>query len=118
MAICTGLEARGVSCWIAPRDVAFDGTYGTEIMKGLRECDVFLILGLVALCPAHPIAVIVPAALLLAIVVTWRLIVAFGVYLRFRHAAATVLASQIIVLLLVLVVILQNRNAHELLFSL
>jgi formylglycine-generating enzyme required for sulfatase activity len=44
MAICNGLEARGVSCWIAPRDVAFDGTYGTEIMKGLRECDVFLIL--------------------------------------------------------------------------
>jgi formylglycine-generating enzyme required for sulfatase activity len=44
MAICNGLEVRGVSCWIAPRDVAFDGTYGTEIMKGLRECDVFLIL--------------------------------------------------------------------------
>jgi len=43
MAICNGLEARGVSCWIAPRDVAFDGTYGTGIMKGLRECDVFLI---------------------------------------------------------------------------
>ena len=43
LAICNGLEARGVSCWIAPRDVAFDGTYGSEIVKGVRECDVFLI---------------------------------------------------------------------------
>src|SRR5688500_20097661 len=43
-AICDGLEAQGVSCWIAPRDVAFDGPDGTEIMKGLRECDVFLLL--------------------------------------------------------------------------
>lgn len=41
--ICNGLESAGVPCWIAPRDVLFDGTYGTEIMKGLRECDVFLI---------------------------------------------------------------------------
>ena len=41
--ICDGLESRGVRCWIAPRDVQSDGTYGTEIMKGLRECEVFLI---------------------------------------------------------------------------
>ena len=42
--ICDGLESRGVRCWIAPRDVQSDGTYGTEILKGLRECEVFLIL--------------------------------------------------------------------------
>ena len=42
--ICNGLESRGVRCWIAPRDVQSDGTYGTEIMKGLRECEVFLII--------------------------------------------------------------------------
>jgi TIR domain len=42
--VCDGLESRGVRCWIAPRDVQPDGTYGTEIMKGLRECEVFLIL--------------------------------------------------------------------------
>lgn len=43
LAICTGLESRGLSCWIAPRDVAFTGTYGSEIVKSLRECDVVLI---------------------------------------------------------------------------
>ena len=43
LAICDGLESRGITCWIAPRDVAFDGTYGSEIVKGIRECDVFLI---------------------------------------------------------------------------
>jgi len=42
--VCDGLESRGIRCWIAPRDVQPDGTYGTEIMKGLRECEVFLIL--------------------------------------------------------------------------
>ena len=42
--ICEGLESRGVACWIAPRDVQAEGTYGTEILKGLRECDVFLII--------------------------------------------------------------------------
>ena len=43
-AICEGLERRGLACWIAPRDVTSDGTYGAEIVKGLRECPVFLIL--------------------------------------------------------------------------
>jgi formylglycine-generating enzyme required for sulfatase activity len=42
--VCDGLEKRGVRCWIAPRDVRSDGTYGSEILKGLRECEVFLIL--------------------------------------------------------------------------
>ena len=43
-AICDGLERRGLACWIAPRDVTSEGTYGAEIVKGLRECPVFLIL--------------------------------------------------------------------------
>jgi hypothetical protein len=42
--MCDGLESRGIPCWIAPRDVQFDGTYGTEIMNGLRECPVFLLI--------------------------------------------------------------------------
>jgi len=42
-AICEGLERRGLACWIAPRDVTSEGTYGAEIVKGLRECPVFLI---------------------------------------------------------------------------
>jgi formylglycine-generating enzyme required for sulfatase activity len=41
--ICEGLESAGLRCWIAPRDVRFDGTYGTEIINGLRDSDVFLI---------------------------------------------------------------------------
>src|ERR1700704_6046239 len=42
--LCGGLEAKGVRCWIAPRDVAYEGTYGPEIVKGVRESDVFLVL--------------------------------------------------------------------------
>jgi formylglycine-generating enzyme required for sulfatase activity len=43
LAICEGLEGRGLTCWIAPRDVGSEGTYGTEIIKGLRDCETFLI---------------------------------------------------------------------------
>jgi formylglycine-generating enzyme required for sulfatase activity len=43
LAICQGLETRGLTCWIAPRDVRSEGTYGTEIIRGLRECATFLI---------------------------------------------------------------------------
>jgi formylglycine-generating enzyme required for sulfatase activity len=42
--ICDGLEARGLQCWIAPRDVQPQGTYGSEIVRGLREADVFLVI--------------------------------------------------------------------------
>lgn len=49
--VCYGLESRGVRCWIAPRDVQSEGTYGTEIMKGLRECEVFLILSVLVKKP-------------------------------------------------------------------
>ena len=42
-AICAGLEKRGLTCWIAPRDVRSEGTSGTEILRGLRESTAFLI---------------------------------------------------------------------------
>ena len=42
-AVCVGLEKRGLTCWIAPRDVRSEGTYGTEILRGLRESTAFLI---------------------------------------------------------------------------
>jgi formylglycine-generating enzyme required for sulfatase activity len=42
--ICEGLEARGLQCWIAPRDVQPQGTYGSEIVRGLREAEVFLVI--------------------------------------------------------------------------
>ena len=43
LAVCEGLEKRGLTRWIAPRDVRSEGTYGTEIVKGLRDSTVFLI---------------------------------------------------------------------------
>src|SRR5262245_43355762 len=42
--ICESLESRGVSCWIAPRDVSYADTYGPAIERGVRESEVFVIL--------------------------------------------------------------------------
>lgn len=42
--ICEGLESRGVSCWIAPRDVSYTDTYGPAIERGVRQSEVFVIL--------------------------------------------------------------------------
>jgi hypothetical protein len=42
--ICEGLEERGLRCWLATRDVPPGGTYGAEIIKGIRESNVFLLL--------------------------------------------------------------------------
>ena len=42
-AICHALEQNGVKCWIAPRDIPHGAKYGAEITKGLRECNVFLL---------------------------------------------------------------------------
>ena len=38
------LEAKGISCWIAPRDIPAGGSYGAEIIDGIRQCSVFLLL--------------------------------------------------------------------------
>jgi TIR domain len=43
MEICRLLEKRGVGCWIAPRDVAPSANYGEEIVKGIREALVCLL---------------------------------------------------------------------------
>jgi len=42
--ICRILEGKGVSCWMAPRDVPPGGSYGKEIMKAIRGCNIFLLL--------------------------------------------------------------------------
>lgn len=41
--LCERLEKVGVSCWIAPRDVKPGGLYGTEIIAGIKQCSVFLL---------------------------------------------------------------------------
>jgi hypothetical protein len=43
-ALCDALERNGVRCWIAPRDIQPGTDYGTEIMKGIKECAIFLLL--------------------------------------------------------------------------
>jgi hypothetical protein len=38
------LETRGVSCWIAPRDIAPGQQYGTSIIDGISNSSIFLLL--------------------------------------------------------------------------
>ena len=42
-AICHTLEQNGVKCWIAPRDIRAGEAYGGEIIRGIQECKVFLL---------------------------------------------------------------------------
>jgi hypothetical protein len=42
-AICHVLEQNGVRCWIAPRDIAAGTDYGTEIIRGIKNCTVFFL---------------------------------------------------------------------------
>lgn len=41
--ICTRLEKEGISCWIAPRDIAVGKEYGEEIIKGIEGCKVLFL---------------------------------------------------------------------------
>jgi hypothetical protein len=42
-AVCHALEQNGVRCWIAPRDVHAGANYGAEIIRGIRECKLFVL---------------------------------------------------------------------------
>ena len=41
--IVAALEQEGISVWIAPRDIPGGTDYGASIMKGLRECEVLVL---------------------------------------------------------------------------
>lgn len=41
--ICRFLEANGISCWIAPRDVTPGKNYGAAIVDAIDECAVFVL---------------------------------------------------------------------------
>src|SRR6266487_2424157 len=41
---CHFLEANGVSCWIAPRDVTPGKNYGAAIVDAIDECGVFVLI--------------------------------------------------------------------------
>jgi len=43
-AICHVLEQNGVRCWIAPRDIPPGANYGGEIIRGIKDCKVFLLI--------------------------------------------------------------------------
>ncbi|HAF03131.1 MAG TPA: hypothetical protein DCG89_04965 [Spartobacteria bacterium] len=42
--VCRFLEANGVSCWIAPRDVTPGKNYGAAIVDAIDECAVFVLI--------------------------------------------------------------------------
>jgi hypothetical protein len=42
-AICHALEENKIPCWIAPRDVQPGIPYAREIIKGIKECKVMVL---------------------------------------------------------------------------
>lgn len=42
--LCGLLEARGVRCWMAPRDIPAGGEYRAEIMNGIEACSGMVVL--------------------------------------------------------------------------
>ena len=43
-AVCARLEARGIRCWIAPRDVEPGRPYGEAIIDGIHNCRIMVLL--------------------------------------------------------------------------
>lgn len=42
-AVCHVLEQHGMQCWIAPRDVQPGARYAAEIVNGLKNCKVMVL---------------------------------------------------------------------------
>ena len=42
-AICQQLEAEGIKCWIAPRDIAFGSNWTEGIIQGIDDCGVLVL---------------------------------------------------------------------------
>lgn len=42
--VCTLLEAHGIPCWIAPRDIPAGGSYGEHIARAIEQCLVTLLI--------------------------------------------------------------------------
>lgn len=42
--VCRELEAAGITCWIAPRDIPAGLRYAEGILQGIEDCEVFLLL--------------------------------------------------------------------------
>lgn len=44
MSLCDYLERHGVKCWIAPRDIVPGAAYPSEITRGIKLCDIFVVI--------------------------------------------------------------------------
>ena len=42
--LCAQLEANGIVCWIAPRDITPGGDWATAINNAITACDVLLVI--------------------------------------------------------------------------
>src|SRR5262245_53394269 len=42
--VCSGLESRGLQCWIAPRDIEAGTSYPSAIVHAVQSCRVFVLL--------------------------------------------------------------------------
>jgi hypothetical protein len=44
MAVCHGLESRGFTCWIAPRDVLPGTSFEDSIIEAIKNCRIFVLI--------------------------------------------------------------------------
>ena len=42
--VCTFLESNGMSCWIAPRNILPGREYGAEIIAGIEQAEIFVLI--------------------------------------------------------------------------
>ncbi len=42
--VCSYLEANGIACWIAPRNVDAGGNYPTQIVTAIKQCEMLVLL--------------------------------------------------------------------------
>lgn len=42
--VCTYLEANGIPCWIAPRNVDAGSNYASQIVSALKQCEILVLL--------------------------------------------------------------------------
>src|SRR5512145_896333 len=42
-ALCAALEAQGIVCWIAPRNIAYGSEYGEAIVDGINESRIMVL---------------------------------------------------------------------------
>ena len=44
--LCDRLEAQGITCWIAPRDITPGRPFAEECVRGIEQCDSFILLAM------------------------------------------------------------------------